>query len=393
MTRGFHIGIDAHAIGARQGGNETYIRELILALTRIDQQNRYTIYMANRASAGEWRDLLARTSPNFAVRLLPPPTPIVRAPLALAYELRRRPVDLLHVQYTAPPFCPVPVVATIHDLAFEHYPETFTRRGSWQLRLTVRYTARRAACLLTVSEFSRNDLQRTYGIPEERLVVTWNGIDARFNRSAQNGVDELKRLAQTYRLRPGYLLALGSLQPRKNIPRLIRAYVDLRRTRPTLTPQLVIAGRELWLTSAIFREIDRELANLPWRDDIIFTGYVPDADLPALYRNARMLIYPSIFEGFGLPPVEAMACGTPVVTSQAGSLPEVCGHAARYVDPWSVESIRDGILDLLTDDQLSSQLILRGVQQARRFDWEQTAVLTREVYERVCRERTSLEEC
>ncbi|MFM8395173.1 MAG: glycosyltransferase family 4 protein, partial [Acidobacteriota bacterium] len=331
------------------------------------------------------------------VRLLPPPTPIVRAPVALAYELRRRPVDLLHVQYTAPPFCPAPVVATIHDLAFEHYPETFTRRGSWQLRLTVRYTARRAACLLTVSEFSRDDLRRTYGIPEENLVVTWNGIDPRFSphvESSPTGESrqvEAARIARTYGLRTGYLLALGSLQPRKNIPRLIRAYVDLRRTRSDLNPQLVIAGRELWLTSAIFREIDRELESLPWRSDIIFTGYVPEADLPPLYRGARMLIYPSIFEGFGLPPVEAMACGTPVVTSQAGSLPEVCGAAARYVDPWSVESIRDGMLDLLTDDQLASLLIARGLEQARRFDWQQTAARTLEVYERICQKRTSME--
>lgn len=392
MTRGLHIGIDAHAIGARQGGNETYIRELILALTRLDQRNRYTIYLANRASAAEWRERFARTAPNFGVRLLPPPTPIVRAPLALAYELRRRPVDLLHVQYTAPPFCPVPVVATVHDLAFEHYPETFTRRGSWQLRLTVRYTARRAACLLTVSEFSRADLHRTYGIPEERIVVTWNGIDPRFSPVGSDTEDEPQlRLAQAYGLRAGYLLALGSLQPRKNIPRLIRAYVDLRRNRPDLTPQLVIAGRELWLTSAIFQEIERELAGLPWRDDIVFTGYVPDADLPALYRGARMLIYPSIFEGFGLPPVEAMACGTPVVTSQAGSLPEVCGPAARYVDPWSVESIRDGILDLLTDQQLTGQLIARGLEQARRFDWQQTAARTLKVYEQICHNRTFME--
>ena len=316
----------------------------------------------------------------------------MRAPLALAYELRRRPVDLLHVQYTAPPFCPVPVVATVHDLAFEHYPETFTRRGSWQLRLTVRYTARRAACLLTVSEFSRADLHRTYGIPEERIVVTWNGIDPRFSPVGSDTEDEPQlRLAQAYGLRAGYLLALGSLQPRKNIPRLIRAYVDLRRNRPDLTPQLVIAGRELWLTSAIFQEIERELAGLPWRDDIVFTGYVPDADLPALYRGARMLIYPSIFEGFGLPPVEAMACGTPVVTSQAGSLPEVCGPAARYVDPWSVESIRDGILDLLTDQQLTGQLIARGLEQARRFDWQQTAARTLKVYEQICHNRTFME--
>src|SRR5438105_753687 len=127
-----HIGIDAHAIGAQQGGNETYIKNLIAALAEVDRENRYTLFLTQAQAANEWRGRYA----NFAVRLLPPPTPLVRVPVTLAYELRRRAVDLLHVQYTAPPFCPAPIVATIHDLAFEHLPETFTRRGQMQMRLT-----------------------------------------------------------------------------------------------------------------------------------------------------------------------------------------------------------------------------------------------------------------
>jgi glycosyltransferase involved in cell wall biosynthesis len=174
-----HIGIDAHAIGARQGGNETYIKNLIKALAEIDGENRYTIYLANSAAAREW----SGRYPNFTVRLLPPPTPLVRVPVALAFELRIRPVDLLHVQYTAPPFCPAPVIATIHDLAFEHMPETFTRRGSFQLKLTVRKTARKAARIATVSEYSRLDLIRTYKLPPEKVVVTYNGVESRFSPS------------------------------------------------------------------------------------------------------------------------------------------------------------------------------------------------------------------
>jgi glycosyltransferase involved in cell wall biosynthesis len=408
MTRPLHIGIDAHSIGARQGGNETYIRNLIIGLSRLDRDNLYTIYLASRQAAAEWSARFADEAPNFAVRILPPPTPIVRAPVALAFELRRRPVDLLHVQYTAPPFCPVPVVATIHDLAFEHYPETFTRRGSWQLRLTVRRTARRAARILTVSEFSRQDLLNTYDLPGEKVVVTWNGIEPRFNPinslSSLNSLNwgpnlaqethsspgspegeletenESTRIGAKYGLRGGYLLALGSLQPRKNLPRLIRAYAGLRRHRPELNPQLVIAGRELWLTNEIFRELDAEIGDAPWRSDIVFTGYVPDADLPALYRGASVLVYPSIFEGFGLPPVEAMACGTPVVTSQAGSLGEICGAAARYIDPFDVDSIERGIFDLLTDKAERMRLIGAGIERARQFDWNETAEKTLAVY-------------
>jgi glycosyltransferase involved in cell wall biosynthesis len=168
-----HIGIDAHAIGARQGGNETYIRNLVIALAAIDSRNRYTLYFSKSAAAREWSGRFE----NFAVRVLPPPTPIVRVPVALSLELMRRPVDVLHVQYTAPPFCRAPLVTTIHDLAFEHLPETFTRRGRVQLRLTVRNTARRSHRIATVSEFSRNDLISTYQIEPAKIAVTHNGVD------------------------------------------------------------------------------------------------------------------------------------------------------------------------------------------------------------------------
>ena len=373
--RNLHIGIDAHAIGARQGGNETYIRQLILALAELDQENRYSIYLAEREAVEEWRSLFARAYPNFSVRRLPRPTPIVRAPVALAVELRRRPVDLLHVQYTAPPFCPVPVVATIHDLAFEHHPETFTRRGSWQMKLTVRRTARRAARVATVSEFSREDLLRTYRLSPERVVVTYNGVEPRFQP-----IPEDRREAASVRDRWGiagpYILALGSLQPRKNLPRLIRAYGALRRRHPQISHQLVIAGRDLWLTG----EIHRQVAEEPWAREIVRTGYVPDEALPALYRNADLLVYPSFFEGFGLPPIEAMACGVPVVTSHVGSLPEVCGEAAAWIDPFDEDSIERVMLEVLTNPDRQASMRAAGLEQARRFDWQQTARRTLALY-------------
>jgi len=373
--RHLHIGIDAHAIGARQGGNETYIRQLILALAELDQENRYSIYLAEREAVEEWRSLFARAYPNFSVRRLPRPTPIVRAPVALAVELRRRPVDLLHVQYTAPPFCPVPVVATIHDLAFEHHPETFTRRGSWQMKLTVRRTARRAARVATVSEFSREDLLRTYRLSPEKVVVTYNGVEPRFQP-----IPEDHREAASVRDRWGiagpYILALGSLQPRKNLPRLIRAYGALRRRHPQINHQLVIAGRDLWLTG----EIHRQVAEEPWAREIVRTGYVPDEALPALYRNADLLVYPSFFEGFGLPPIEAMACGVPVVTSHVGSLPEVCGEAAAWIDPFDEDSIERVMLEVLTNPDRQASMRAAGLEQARRFDWQQTARRTLALY-------------
>ncbi|MEO6727185.1 MAG: glycosyltransferase family 1 protein [Blastocatellia bacterium] len=370
-----HIGIDAHAIGAQQGGNETYIRNLIRALAEVDGQNRYTIFLAKAGAAQEWRDGFARQFSNFEIRLLPEPTPLVRVPLALAFELKRRPVDVLHVQYTAPPFCAAPVVATIHDLAFEHLPETFTRRGSMQLKLTVRRTARRAARIATVSEYSRQDLLRTYNLAPEKVVVTYNGIETHFTPQPTSP-GEAEEVRQRFSINRDFLLAVGSLQPRKNLIRLIRAYAKLRGENPGLAPQLVIVGRKLWLASEIFAEVRRQR----WAEDVILTGYVTDEDLPKLYRAATAFVYPSLFEGFGLPPVEAMACGTPVITSNNSSLPEVVGKAALLIDACDERALSEALLQIVGDQILRARLREQGIEQAKKYTWRDTAEKTLQLY-------------
>ncbi len=377
-----HIGIDAHAIGAQQGGNETYIKQLITALAELDSTNRYTLYLANAQAAAEWRAGFARAHANFEVRQIPQPTPLVRVPLYLAYELRRRPVDVLHVQYTAPPFCPVPVVATIHDLAFEHLPETFTRRGAWQLKLTVRRTAQRAARIATVSAYSRQDLLRTYNLPPEKVVVTYNGIAAHFTPTP-SAPDEAAQLKARFGITRDFILAVGSLQPRKNLVRLIRAYARLRAERSDFTTQLVIVGRKLWLHDEIFAEVARQ----PWAADVLLTGYVADDELPPLYRAAALFAYPSIFEGFGLPPLEAMACGTPVVTSNNSCLPEIVGAAALTVDTYDEAALADGLLRVLQDEPLRARLRTAGPARAKLFTWRAAAEKTLELYQACFNER------
>lgn len=370
-----NIGIDAHAIGARQGGNETYIKNLILALAAIDRENRYTIYLANAEAAGHWSRLFAESHPNFQVRRLPPPTPLIKVPMALAIELRMRSVDVLHVQYTAPPFCPVPVVATIHDLAFEHLPETFTRRGSFQLKLTVRRTAQKAARIITVSEYSRQDIIRTYNLDPEKVIVTWNGVGEGFSPepSSPGEADEIR---SRYGITGDYILAVGSLQPRKNLVRLMRAYARLRDENPDFRPQLVIVGRKLWLASEIFAEASRR----QWSDDLILTGYVSDEDLPKLYRAAIAFVYPSIFEGFGLPPLEAMACGTPVIAGNTSSLPEVTGDAAILIDPYDEDALARELLRIVNQPDLRDRMRQLGIEQARKFTWRNAAEKTLQIY-------------
>lgn len=366
-----HIGIDAHAIGARQGGNETYIRNLIEALAALDNENRYTLYFSRAEAARAWQGRF----PNFAVRLLPPPTPIVRVPIALAYELRRRPVDVLHVQYTAPPWCSASVVATIHDIAFEHLPETFTRRGRMQLRLTVRRTARRATRIATVSEFSREDMIRTYQLPPEKVVVTQNGVEARFT-PYPSSPNEAAEVCRRFGIEREFILAVGSLQPRKNLVRLLRAYAHLRDQWQDDAPQLVIVGRKLWLYQEILAEVRRQ----SWARNVIVTDYVADDDLPALYRAAHLFVYPSLFEGFGLPPLEAMACATPVITSHTSSLPEVVGDAALLIDPYDEHQIARAMIRLARDESLRTRLCRAGVERASLFSWQTAAKKTLALY-------------
>lgn len=375
-----HIGIDAHAIGAQQGGNETYIRNLITALAALDHQNQYTLYLSAAPAAEAWRNRYA----NFDVRLLPPPTPLVRVPLALALELRRRPVDVLHVQYTAPPFCPAPFVTTIHDLAFEHLPETFTRRGKAQLRLTVRRTARHAAHILTVSEFSRQDIINTYHLPPDKITVTHNGCEAQFTPQPTSE-REAETIKQKFGIARDYLLAVGSLQPRKNLVRLLQAYAMLRTQQPGFQLQLVIVGRQLWL----YKEVLREIKQQNFAADVIVTGYASDEDLPALYRSAVALVYPSLFEGFGLPPLEAMACGTPVITSNSSSLPEVVGNAALLVNPYEEADIAQAIWKLTNNTKLRTQLRQAGIQQAKQFTWHAAAEKTLAIYRAIAHQQRS----
>ena len=371
-----HIAIDAHSVGAKLGGNETYATNLIEALAEIDQSNRYTLYVTKPEAI----DRFADRWPNFSVKKTLPHTPLVRIPLTLARELRRHPVDVLHVQYTAPPLAPCPVVATIHDLAFEHLPETFNRRSWMQLRFTVRRTARRAAQIITVSEYSRQDISKTYGIAPERITVTPEAAPANFGPITND--TELKRVRKTYGIARDYILSLCSLQPRKNLVRLIEAYSGWRQSHPEIGfPQLVLAGKRGWLDNEVFRVA----AQSPVAKDILFTGYVAEKDLPALYSGSVCFVYPSYFEGFGLPVLEAMQCGAPVIAGNKTSLPEIVGEAGVLVDPFNQEELLQAIARVIKDRSYRNELRRKGLLRARDFSWTTTAQLTLGIYERVAR--------
>ena len=367
-----HIAIDAHSVGAQLAGNETYATNLIEALARIDQNNRYTLYVTKKSAI----DRFANRWPNFEIRQTLPHTPLVRIPLTLSAELRRHPVDVLHVQYTAPPFAHCPVVTTIHDLSFEHLPETFKRRSRAQLRLTVRRAARKSALILTLSEFSRRDIIETYAVDPGRVVVTPAAAPVHFK--PVDDETRLREMRERYGISANYFLSLGSIQPRKNLQRLIEAFLALRNARPSSRlPQLVIAGKRGWLDDEVFRVAQQDGLN----ECVKFIGYVSEEDLPALYSGAMCFVYPSYFEGFGLPVLEAMQCGVPVIVGNRTSLPEIAGDAALLFDPFDARALGDAMSMVLDCPDYRATLRAKGLARAAEFSWTDTARLTLKAYE------------
>jgi glycosyltransferase involved in cell wall biosynthesis len=365
------IAIDAHSVGTGLGGNESYATNLIEALAEIDQENRYTLYVTKRAAV----ERFGNRWPNFSVRSTLPHTPFIRIPLILSAELRRNPVDVLHVQFTAPPFSPCPVVVSIHDLSFEHLPQTFKWRSRKQLRITVRRSAREASQVIALSEYARNDIIATYQVSPDKISAIPLAAAAHFRPIGDE--EELQRVRQTYGIEGDYILAVGAIQPRKNLARLVAAYDRLRRAKPAVKlPKLVLAGKCAWL----YDETLRAIKELELGDAVIVTGYVPESDLPALYSGALCFVYPSYFEGFGLPPLEAMQCGTPVIVGDQTSLPEVVGTAGILVDPFDVDALAAALEKVVSDSNLRAQLSVQGLARAKLFNWQQTARQTLAVY-------------
>jgi glycosyltransferase involved in cell wall biosynthesis len=371
------IAIDAHTVGTKLGGNESYAVNLIEALAQIDSLNDYTIYI----TTDEARERFHGRWSNFKVRATLPHTPLIRVPLTLSAELRKHPVDVLHVQFTAPPFCPCPVVVSIHDLSFEHLPQTFNRRSRTQLRLTVRHSAKRAARIISLSEHTRRDIIETYGIAADRVNAIPLAAPPHFAPVKDNR--ELQRVRHNYGIQGDYILSVGSIQPRKNLARLVKAYASLRGDNSAdKLPKLVLVGKCAWMYDETLRALDETGI----RETAVLTGYVPQADLPALYSGALCFVYPSYFEGFGLPPLEAMKCGAPVIVGNKTSLPEVVGDAALAVDPLDVEAIASAMRRLINDPALRKELSVKGQTRADAFDWRETARKTLAVYKEVVRE-------
>ncbi len=378
------IGIDYTPAVHQGGGIGRYVRELVRALAALDQETSYLLFIAGPS------DRFARPAlpPNFSLRFSPLSDRWLarlwhRLRLPLPVERFTGPLDLFHAtDFVLPPTRPgTRTLLTVHDLSFVRAPETATPALRRYLNRVVPRSVARADHVLADSQATREDLIALYGAPAEKVTVLYSGVDARFIPRQEPG--ERGRLRTRYGLPDApFILSVGTLQPRKNYVRLIRAFHRLTAMGVTwegTPPHLVIAGGRGWLFDAIFAEGER----LGVADRVHFPGFIADEDLPALYRSASLFAFPSLYEGFGLPLLEAMACGVPVVASNASSLPEVVGEAGLLVEPTDVEGMARAMARLLSDRPLREALVRRGLDQARRFTWSKAAEQLVALYRRL----------
>ena len=273
----------------------------------------------------------------------------------------------------------VPTILTVHDLIFRHLPAHHKPLNRWYLNLTMPLYCRRATHVIAVSECTRRDLVAAYNLPPEKITVVHEAAAPRFQPQPP---DTVAAVRARYHLPDRYLLFVGTIEPRKNLARLLSGLEAIH--ADGLTDGLVIVGKRGWLYDDFFSRLEQS----PARAAVILPGYVPDEDLPAIYAGAQALVLPSLYEGFGLPVLEAMACGTPVTCSDTSSLPEIAGDAALHFDPDSVESLTDALRHLLSDTDLRAALRQRGFEQAAKFSWDRVAAETGAVYDVVLKGRT-----
>jgi glycosyltransferase involved in cell wall biosynthesis len=365
------VAIDARKL--HDFGIGTYTRNLLRHLARIDRDSEYVL-LCHQPDLG----IGAQLGPNFRTVLEPSPNYSIREQIHVPWVLRRERPDVFHApHYVMPPAVRCRSLVTIHDCIHLMFPQYLPSRAAYVYAKAVMWSAaRRSHRILTVSEASKRDIVRLLNVPAEKIVVVYNAIDERFRVAPSE--DAIARVRERYQLDHRFVLYVGNIKPHKNLVRLVEAFDELRK-RGFGELTLLIIGDEISNLPALRRAVHSHKLHKHVR----FLGYLPDDTLAVLYRQAAVFVFPSLYEGFGLPPLEAMACGAPVVTSNVSSLPEVTGDAAVLVDPYDAGSIADGMDKVLSDPVLREELRVKGIARAREFSWERSVSRTREIYQEV----------
>ncbi len=374
------IAIDATSVPTRPAGAGIYAIELVRAMMERDARDGYALF-----ARGCWFDDAADGKRNWRVERVHAasrPARLAWEQLHLPRALDRLGIDALHSTHHTLPLAGVRCrrVVTVHDVTFFRIPERYPPVRRLYMQTLTRLSARVADAIIVPSRAVRDDVSRALRIPEEKLHVVYEAAGPQF---APTNPESARTVAREYGVEAPYILSVGSLEPGKNRRRLIAAMHQLQ--QEGLPHTLVIVGQRAWNYEGEL-ELARELA---MEDRVRYLGYVRQEHLPALYRAADVFAFPSLYEGFGLGVIEAMACGTPVLTSNVSATAEVAADAAALVDPLSVDAIRAGIRRLLTDSALREELSRRGLERARQFSWRRAADETHAVYKGVVRRESA----
>ncbi len=370
LTHTLRIGLDAHMVGGHETGNETYVRGLVSGFSELDGECELYVYYVGSRRPAEVR--------NSRFRRLVGNSAWVRLAADLPLHTLRDGLDVLHTTYSAAFWSRCPTVVTVHDISYAFHPDWFSARDVRVLSRMVPWSMRRAARVITVSDTCRDQIIERYGIPGEKVACIPNAAGPAAAPVERDSARELLSNRGFDPDRP-YVLAVGNLQPRKNLVRLIEATGNL--AAAGVDVDLVVAGPKHYRGDDVLA-VAREAG-----DRVRFTGYLSDRELAAFYTCAAVFAFPSLFEGFGIPALEAMAHGVPVACSKAGALPEVCGAAAEYFDPYDVEAITAALLRVLTDSGRRAELVRAGYARQREFTWRRSAEMTLNVYREAARPR------
>jgi glycosyltransferase involved in cell wall biosynthesis len=364
------IGLDARLVFYHQAGIGQYILRLTRALAALDRENEYFLFQSRKDSSR------LVDAPNFHRRVLWTPSHYRFERLTMTAEMLPHSLDVFHSPDFIPPHrLRAPNVITVHDLAFLLYPRFLTPEAA-RYYGQIDHASRSAAHIIAVSQSTKRDVTRLLGVPEDKVTVIY---EAAHSTPQPILPEEARAHVKTkYGIEGDFILFVSTIEPRKNLPTLLAAYSKLRESYQT-TAQLIVAGHKGWLTE----EVDQAMDKYKLHHQVCFLGSVPTAELAYLYHAARVFALPSFYEGFGLPPLEAMASGTPVIVSNVSSLPEVVGDAGLLLDPNDVDAWAVALQRVLTDNALHAELSAKGLKRAANFSWERAARETLDVYKKV----------
>lgn len=359
------IWIDGYEANVPQRlGSSQVAFELLKQLEKMDQQNEYIILLPNPPMND-----LPKERPGWRYQNLRPNffKTWIAIPWAL-YTARYKPDVIFSLSHYAPGFSPVPRVVTIFDLAFLHFPKMFKIKDLWQLRIWTWISIKSAKKIVTISEFSQKDIIKNYDINEKNITVAYPGLDENIFKPIKDN-KKIEEIRSKYGTGDTYIIYIGTIQPRKNLVRLIEAMKQVSGVKLVIVGKTTGLGRQAWM----FEETLAAPKKFGVEEKVVFTGFVPTEDLPYLLSGAKAFVLPSLWEGFGIPVAEAMACGTAVAVSNVSSLPEVAGEAGVFFDPYQVDDIAKALNTLTKDDKMREKKVQLGLEQARKFSQENFA--------------------